>query len=119
MWRVGNGENIHILADKWIPRPSTYMVQTPPISLVLGSRVADLLDMEKHEWKADVIEAVFTPEDAKLICSLPLSIRGAKDKLIWVKSSKGIFTIKSAYFITELKGQSRGQSSHEASGDEH
>lgn len=43
-----NCENIRIWHDRWIPRPYTYMVQTPPNLLAPDSRVADLIDLEKH-----------------------------------------------------------------------
>lgn len=28
-WQVGDGKNIRVWCDKWVPRPSTYMVVSP------------------------------------------------------------------------------------------
>ena len=33
IWRIGNGENVRIWKDRWIPKPSTFMVQSQPILL--------------------------------------------------------------------------------------
>lgn len=47
-----------------------------------------------------------------------MSMRGANDKLIWVKSSKGNFNVKSAYFLdTKIKRQDRGQTSYDVVGE--
>ena len=35
-WQVGNGDNIRIWMDKWIPTPSTYKVVSPPCWFAFG-----------------------------------------------------------------------------------
>jgi len=35
MWRVGNGDNIQIWQDKWIPKPTTYKIRWPESILLL------------------------------------------------------------------------------------
>jgi hypothetical protein len=35
IWRVGDGSAIHIWGDRWIPNPTTFMIQTP--RRILGS----------------------------------------------------------------------------------
>jgi hypothetical protein len=33
IWRIGNGDKVQIWKDKWIPRPSTFKVQSPLVIL--------------------------------------------------------------------------------------
>lgn len=42
----------------------------------------------------------FWHEEAETILGIPISKRRGKDKLIWRIYSKGIFTVKSAYYAT-------------------
>ncbi|XP_042950231.1 uncharacterized protein LOC122282336 [Carya illinoinensis] len=113
VWRVGNGESIKIWQDRWLPRYSTYMIQSPISLLDMDARVAGLINSGTREWKADLIDAIFNLEESKLILSLPISIRGASDKLMWVVASNGIFLVKSAYFVAyELQSMHKGQSSN-------
>ncbi|XP_035540267.1 uncharacterized mitochondrial protein AtMg00310-like [Juglans regia] len=115
VWRVGNGEIIKMWHDRWLPIPSTYKVLTLVPVLDTNARVAALINEEKYEWNTELTKEVFSAEDAQLICSLLISQRGAKDNLIWVKSSKGMFNVKSAYFVDlENKRQNQGQSSNES-----
>ena len=51
-WRVGNGKQIHIWDDKWLPTPTTHKVITPPNNLFLFPMVSSLID---------VIRATFLP----------------------------------------------------------
>lgn len=34
LWKVGNGENIKIWLDKWLPQSSSYMVGSSAIKLL-------------------------------------------------------------------------------------
>ncbi|XP_035551053.1 uncharacterized protein LOC118349651 [Juglans regia] len=95
VWRIGNGASIKISKDKWLPRPVTYQVQTPPNTLDPESRVEVLMDTENRSWKKDLVAAVFKEEEAKC-------------------SKKGTFSVKSAYFLaTSLKGRYSGEGSKE------
>ena len=51
VWRIGNGESIHIWGDKWLPTPSTYSVQSPPTILDKGAKVRDLTNSNIGWWK--------------------------------------------------------------------
>jgi len=47
-WRVGNGDEIQIKKDKWIPNYPYNMVLYPVSEDVEESLVADLIDSELH-----------------------------------------------------------------------
>ena len=54
IWRVGNGTNIRIWRDNWIP--SDFYLR--PVTRRRHSRlkwVADLIDEERMEWKMNIL----------------------------------------------------------------
>jgi hypothetical protein len=46
VWRVGNGKKVQIWKDRWLPTPTTYMVQSPPSILDPNAMVSQLVDAE-------------------------------------------------------------------------
>ena len=98
-WRVGNGRQIHIWEDKWLPTPSTYKVISPAHPFNDFPMVSALIDIEKRSWKADLVRSMFLPFEANTIINMPLSHNLPEDKIIWVGNRRGDFTVKSAYYI--------------------
>ncbi|KAG6661744.1 hypothetical protein CIPAW_03G196400 [Carya illinoinensis] len=112
VWRVGNGRSIRVWKDKWVPIPSTFQIQTPNKILDCNTTVSELIDGENKTWKQELVQAIFSQEEAKSICSIPISVKGMGDKIIWGLSKKGIFTVKSAYYADlEIKNQKTGETS--------
>ncbi|XP_042958006.1 uncharacterized protein LOC122293492 [Carya illinoinensis] len=118
-WRVGDGKEIKIWGSKWVPSPISYAVQSPVKLLKEDAKVEELINVQKGEWDEAKIRAIFVPEEAEKILSVPLSSRGTKDKLIWGPSKKGIFSIRSAYFLLlELRERNQGECSVEERNDD-
>ncbi|XP_075654781.1 uncharacterized protein LOC142624945 [Castanea sativa] len=70
-WRVGNGANIKIWQDKWLPRVSSHRVLSPRLFLSADMNVADLIDSGTTRWKTEVIDNLFISHEAELIKSIP------------------------------------------------
>jgi ribonuclease HI len=109
-WRVGDGRTIKIWGDKWIPRQSTFAIQSPCRLLAPEAKVEELINRETGEWNVPLIHDIFHGEEADLICNIPLSKLGPPDRLIWRPTTTGCFTVCSAYFMEKerqekLKGE--------------
>ncbi|KAF5443039.1 hypothetical protein F2P56_035634 [Juglans regia] len=94
-WRVGNGTNIKIWGQKWLPTPSSFCVQAPCTILDQEAKVSELIT--SGEWNEPFIKSIFYKGEAEHIWSLPISRMEAEDKLIWGYTKKGVFAVNSAY----------------------
>ncbi|KAF4346045.1 hypothetical protein F8388_000966 [Cannabis sativa] len=68
-WRVGNGENVRVLEDPWLPRPVSFKIYDKP-PLPENLYVADLKNGD-GSWDENFVRSVFNMEDAELILSMP------------------------------------------------
>ena len=98
-WRVGNGRDIRIWEDKWLPTAPTHKVCSPRLFLDPDTRVCELIMPESDSWNSEVIDALFYPHEAEVIKGLPLSARCPSVKIIWAASSNGLFSVRSAYSL--------------------
>ncbi|KAL0008623.1 hypothetical protein SO802_010125 [Lithocarpus litseifolius] len=53
----------------------------------------------KVRWKVDLVESLFLPFEARTILNIPISYNLPEDKIIWVGNNRGVFSIKSAYYV--------------------
>nr|XP_023926771.1 uncharacterized protein LOC112038196 [Quercus suber] len=79
-WRVGNGEKIRIWGDRWLPKPSTFMVSSPKLFMPGDMKVGDLINKEEASWKVAAIDALFLTHEAEAIKAIPLSSNLPEDK---------------------------------------
>ncbi|XP_042972999.1 uncharacterized protein LOC122304801 [Carya illinoinensis] len=98
VWRVATGHSIKIWEDKWIPTMVSHCIQTPNTVLSKEARVQELID-PSGVWKEELIREIFNEDEAKVICSLPISQSGMPDKQIWGLTKDGIFSVRSAYHL--------------------
>ena len=50
-------------------------------------------------WNVPLLHEIFLPHDIKMIIKIPLSMRRSRDILVWTGTSKGVFTVRSAYHM--------------------
>jgi hypothetical protein len=85
--------------DRWIPSFSSHLVLSPVGGLGQEVTVSDLIDRERGCWNSNIIFENFLKEEAEAILNIPLSPNLPQDKIIWIGSKSGMFSIKSAYHI--------------------
>lgn len=86
IWRVGDGSEIDIWKDPWIPSGITRRPITPRGGTILN-RVADLIDPSTGEWDKELIQDIFWEEDVRNILAIPLNM-GSEDFAAWQVSSR-------------------------------
>ena len=93
-WRVGNGRFIHIWNDKCLPSPTTYKVVSLPQSFDDYLMVSALIDYNTRRWKADLIQSIFLPFEAKTIINIPISYNLTVNKIIGQPTRRECFWLK-------------------------
>ena len=99
-WVVGNGEQIDIWKDRWLPTPDSFKVVSLRTSLE-SCKVTWLLDKETRLWDVSKVRSSFLPHKADTILGISISRRLLKDSLIWAWTANGRFLVKSAYKVAQ------------------
>lgn len=77
-------------------------------------RVCELIDWSDKTWDCHLIDQLFHRDDAEAIKRIPLSRRNIPDRLFWLHTDKGEFSVKTGYRVArQLKKNEdmRGMSS--------
>ncbi|KAF7839238.1 ribonuclease H [Senna tora] len=88
-WRVGNGHKIALNDVKWIH---------PDTSNHHYNKLCDLM-FPGGFWDADKVAQVYNFPKKERILDTVISHTSVEDKLVWLKSDHGDFTVKKAYDI--------------------
>lgn len=97
-WRVGNGEDIRVWLDRWIPREAFFMCIRRNTDSPGDLLVADLITADRR-WNVELVREYCLEEDARLILSIPLSENAIPDRLVWNASSSRIHTVCDGYYM--------------------
>lgn len=95
IWRVGDGSNINIWEDEWIPNCSSRKVITRRGQNIL-SKVSELINPNTNQWDEDLIHQMFWPVDVQMILSIPLPSYQMDDFVAWSLTRSGTFSMKTA-----------------------
>ncbi|XP_044336255.1 uncharacterized protein [Triticum aestivum] len=71
IWRVGNGKDIDIWSDPWIPRGNTRRVVSHRGNNLI-TKVSELINPITNKWDEELVRQTFTPEDTKCILQIPI-----------------------------------------------
>jgi hypothetical protein len=94
--RIGNGHNIQIWRDNWIPREISLKVVTkcrrPRIRWA-----SELFENEHRERIHNLIRSIFLPVDVDVILKIRILTIEVSDQFAWHFEKSGLFSVKSAY----------------------
>ena len=88
-----------IWQDKWLPTPSTFKVVSPCRLLPQDALVNSLIIDHSHSWNHRLIDEVFLPHEAETIKAIPLRPSRPKDSWCWTGTTRGVFSVQSAYHL--------------------
>ena len=88
--RVGDGAQVKIWEDSWIPRSPSRKIITPK-GKHLPSRVSDLIDPASGYWDEQVVTQTFWHMDAQRILAIPLPLNEMRDFLAWNPKKTRVF----------------------------
>ncbi|KAA3466275.1 Ribonuclease H-like superfamily protein [Gossypium australe] len=99
-WKVGNGSEIFVFNDAWVPD-----LQHSRLSFHVNSlndfRVADLIDHSSRKWRREVLEATFSEFIVEKILRIPLATEANDDVVAWCGEHSGEFSVRSAYKLLQ------------------
>lgn len=97
IWRVGDGSQIKIWEDCWIPNSQSGKVITARGNLL--TMVSDLIDPRTGGRDEQLVRDTFLASDASRILAIPLSLNGMEDFVAWKFTKNGLFSVRSAYHV--------------------
>lgn len=96
-WRVGDGENIRVWQDPWLPGPQSRCVLSPrgqsPQDLEVGTLICPI----NKCWKIDLLQQLFLPFEVERILNIPISRKLPEDVMFWELEADGCYSVNSAY----------------------
>jgi hypothetical protein len=96
IWRVGNGHNIKIWRDNWLPRNFSLKAREGK-TRARFRRVNQLKMRGSDNWDEQLVRKIFYAEDAELILQMHAPTEGKDDFVAWHYESNGVFSVRSAY----------------------
>ena len=103
-WRVGNGAQIRIWKDPWIPKLSRFIPRRLDMEEGDEARVSKLIDEDRYQWDRQKIDQFFSKEIGLMIQAIPLGTPHDEDTLVWDNEEHGCYTVKSGYRLL-MEGQ--------------
>ncbi|KAH9754587.1 putative reverse transcriptase/RNA-dependent DNA polymerase [Citrus sinensis] len=109
-WRIGNGSNILVYKENWIPRPDTFK-PISPLTLPIDTTVGEVMD-DENNWDVAKLNQHFMQEDTEAILKIPLPRSQKVDEMLWHYDKHGEYSVRSEYQIAlKLKAPDEPSSS--------
>ena len=97
LWRVGDGKQIEIFEDRWLPGEEPTKVISPSNTISTEWTVSRLLNSDGAGWNAQLVDSMFLPFEAQRIKGTPICVTNQEDCVSWPKCRIGLYFIKSKY----------------------
>ncbi|KAL0381247.1 UNVERIFIED_CONTAM: hypothetical protein Sangu_0189000 [Sesamum angustifolium] len=104
----GDGNSV-LLGHPWIPRPLSFQLICKLKTFAENTRVSASINSD-CKWNKELVEAEFSPLDAKCILGVRLQDTRLQDKLMWHYEKHGRFTVGSAYGVAQEQSKIAGGS---------
>lgn len=98
-WSIGNGQNVRIWKDDWLPNQTGFKVCSPMVDFEEATCISELIDINTKSSKRDLVRNVFSAFEAKQILNIPLSWRLWPDRRILYWERDGNYSVRSAHHL--------------------
>ncbi|KAM7278290.1 hypothetical protein ACFE04_005424 [Oxalis oulophora] len=95
--------SVSICDDNWVDDAFNNKVVINPCTCPIPERVHELIHISGQEWKGELIDLLFSPEQGNVIKAIPLSTVRAEDQWCWMGNAKGVYTVWSGYAVAWQK----------------
>uniref|UniRef100_A0A2N9G7C7 Reverse transcriptase domain-containing protein n=1 Tax=Fagus sylvatica TaxID=28930 RepID=A0A2N9G7C7_FAGSY len=95
---VGSGDSILVWSEPWVPGLTDF-IPLPKASLeeIPCLAVSQLMNQAKTDWNMDTLTSLFDSDTIQAIQNIPRWRINQMDKWIWMKTTNGEFSVKSAF----------------------
>jgi ribonuclease HI len=94
--QIGDGSTVSVWDDKWIPGICAARLMGSLIATDV-ERVEELIDLDLHQWRSQLVRNIFFAPDAELILQIPLRRSIGEDWVAWHHEKSGVYSVRSAY----------------------
>lgn len=98
-WLVGNGYNISVWGDRWVPGNAGLKIRTPNCNAIGSLTVSSLIDNHRESWNMDAFTSLFWQEDVDEIMRIPVGSSVSEDVRVWNYSKTSHYTVRSSYHL--------------------
>ncbi|KAF3433898.1 hypothetical protein FNV43_RR25001 [Rhamnella rubrinervis] len=98
-FRVGNGEDIKLWSDPWIPGCVNKQPVRKEGSTYDISTVSKLLDHDTDWWNEALVKDIMEEESAKEVLKMEGMSFNRQDRIFWTGNSSGVFSVRDAYMV--------------------
>jgi len=95
MHRIGNGKNTPIRTARWLKSG----IIEGPASQHEPEKVAELIYPDTGTWNEPLIHSMFDERRVQEILATPIGLPDENDKLVWMHTKTGEYSVKSGYFV--------------------
>jgi hypothetical protein len=98
IWRIGDGAQVNIWEDAWIPTSPSRKLVIPHGNTLL-TKAAKIIDPNTGLWDENLVREFFWEVDVNRIIEIPIAPPGMDDFIAWHHTINGFFTVRSAYHV--------------------
>lgn len=96
-WVLGDGKRIRIFEDPWVRGKENYMVDNTFTGTSSDMKVCELFIPGERKWDAAKVHNLVTISDANSILAIPIPRYQVPDRIAWMNTSDGKYSVKSGY----------------------